>query len=107
MRAISPPRLWQAEDAPVLHIEAAFKTSQKNWMATWTKYKTDSHQTSFRAEDRVGFEIVGDGKFRSYTINLAYAEGYTGALSYLMFKPIEETDKDAWVKIKRIWFGRQ
>ena len=76
-------------------------------MATWTKYKTDSHQTSFRAEDRVGFEIVGDGKFRSYTINLAYAEGYTGALSYLMFKPIEETDKDAWVKNKGIWFGRQ
>jgi len=107
MTAISPPRLWQAEDAPVLHIEAAFKTSQKKSLAAWTKYETESYKPSFSGEDHVGFEIVGDGKFRTYTTNLASAEGYTGALSHLMFKPVGEAEKDAWVKIKRIWFAKE
>ena len=107
MAAISPPGLWKAEDAPVLHINAAFKTSQKKSQIAWTKYKTDSHNPSFNAENSVGFDIVGDGEFRTYTIDLTSAESYTGVLSYLMFKPIRKPEKDGWVKIKRIWFGKK
>jgi len=107
MAAISPPRLWKAEDAPVLHISAAFKTSQKKSLIAWTKYETDSHNPSFSAENHVGFDIIGDGTFRTYTIDLTSAGSYTGALSYLMFKPIRKPEKGGWVKVKRIWFGKK
>ncbi len=107
MSAISPPRLWKAEDAPVLHISAAFMTSQKKSLIAWTKYRTDNHNPSFSAENHLGFDIIGDGKFRTYTIDLTSAGSYTGALSYLMFKPIRKPEKGGWVKVKRIWFGKK
>ncbi len=106
MSAISPPRLWKAEDALVLHISAAFMTSQKKSLIAWTKYRTDNHNPSFSAENHLGFDIIGDGKFRTYTIDLTSAGSYTGALSYLMFKPIRKPEKGGWVKVKRIWFGK-
>lgn len=107
MAAISPPRLWRAEDAPVLRINAAFKTSQKKSTVAWTKFKADNPNPSFGAENRVSFDIVGDGKFRTYTIDLNATGSYTGALSYLMFKPIGKPEKGGWVKVKRIWFGKK
>ena len=107
MSAISPPRLWKAEAAPILHISAAFMTSQKKSLIAWTKYRTDNHNPSFSAENHLGFDIIGDGKFRTYTIDLTSAGSYTGALSYLMFKPIRKPEKGGWVKVKRIWFGKK
>lgn len=107
MAAVSPPTLWQAKDAPNLYINAAFKTSQKKSSVAWTKYEADNHNPSFGAERRVDFDIVGDGKFRTYTIDLTATGSYTGALSYLMFKPIGEPEKGGWVKVKRIWFGKK
>ena len=107
MAAISPPRLWKAESAPILHINAAFKTSQKKSQIAWMKYKIDNPNPYFSAGNSVGFDVVGDGDFRTYTINLKSAESYTGMLSYLMFKPIMQPERDGWVKIKRIWFSKE
>ena len=107
MAAISPPRLWKAESAPVLNINAAFKTNQKKSQIAWMKYETDSPNPYFSAGYSVGFDVVGDGEFRTYTINLKSTESYTGMLSYLMSKPIMQPEKDGWVKIKRIWFSKE
>jgi len=106
MAAVSPPALWQAKDAPVLYIQAAFRTKQNKSMVAWTKYKADNHNPSHTPENRVQFNIRGDGRLRTYRINLASQSSYTGALSYLMLKPVLRPDKGGWVKIKRIWFGK-
>ncbi len=105
--AISPPMLWQADEAPVVYIDAAFKTSQKKSKIAWTTYKPNSHNHEFKAENNIEFDIIGDGQFRTYTIDLSSVSSYTGALSYLMFKPVSKGEQDSWVKIKRIWLGRQ
>jgi len=105
MTAFSPPTLWQAKEAPTLYIEAAFKTDQKKSMVAWTNYKGDKHTPSHHAENRVTFDIIGDEKFRTYKIDLASKQSYTGVLSYLMFKPVLKPEK-GWVKVKRIWFGK-
>lgn len=107
MTAISPPTFWKAKDAPVVHIEAAFKTTQKKSIVAWTRYNGENHQPKHTAADRVLFDINGDGRFRTYAINLASTAGYQGALSYLMFKPILNPEKDAWVKVKRIWLDNE
>lgn len=104
--AISPPTLWQADDAPLVHINAAFMTSQKNATIGWTNYRSDGNSHEFGVENRVEFGIIGDGKFRTYAIDLSSASTYTGALSYLMFKPVSKGEQGGWVKVKRIWLGR-
>lgn len=105
MAAISPPRLWRAEDAPVLRINAAFKTNEKKSIIAWTHYRSGDHGPAFGAGNRVEFDIVGDGQFRTYVIDLSSAGDYTGPLSYLIFKPVDKPDAGGWVKVSRIWFG--
>jgi hypothetical protein len=41
---VSPPRLWQAEDAPLLIIEAAFQTGEQSATLYWRKL--EAHLTS-------------------------------------------------------------
>jgi hypothetical protein len=105
LTAISPARLWQAEEAPLLYINAAFNTSRTRSRVAWTKYETDAYNPSFPAENRAEFDIIGDGQFRTYAIDLTSVASYTGPMSYLAFAPVLSTDAGGWVKIKRIWFG--
>lgn len=104
--AISPPALWQAKEAPMLFIEAAFKTERKEAMVAWTNHEADGHNPGFMAENQLRFNIIGDGKLRTYQIDLKSAPTYTGALSYLMVKPVSEPDQGGWVKIKGIRLGK-
>ena len=106
MAAVSSPTLWQAEDAPTLYIEAAFKTKQERSMVAWTKYVGDNHNPSHTQESQARFDIIGDGAFRTYKVDLASVPSYSGALSYLMFRPVAKPEKGGWVKIKRVWFGK-
>ncbi|MBK1880053.1 hypothetical protein [Pelagicoccus mobilis] len=102
--ATSPPRLWQAEEAPVLYINAAFSTSQSKSRVAWTNYESDSYDPSFDG-NVIAFDIIGDGEFRTYAIDLASVENYAGAMSYLGFQPSPSPEEGGWVKVKRIWFG--
>ncbi len=103
--AISPPTLWRADDAPILQFEAALKTSQKKSRIAWTTYKPGNHNHEFSTENTIEFDIIGDGEFRTYTVNLSAASSYTGSLSYLMFKPVSKCEQGGWAKVKRIWLG--
>jgi len=103
--AISPPTLWKADDAPVAHITAAFKTEQKKAIIAWTSHSSDAPNYAFNVAKSVGFDIVGDGRFRTYTVNLAGTPTYKGALSYLMLKPVPKGEKGAWVNLERIRLG--
>ena len=106
MTAFSSPTVWHAKNAPVLHVEAAFKTAQKKSMVAWTTYNAGNHNPSHTRENGVPFDVKGDGKFRTYTIDLASVRSYTGALSYLILKPVLKPEKGAWVKVKRVWLGK-
>jgi len=98
--------LWHAKEAPVLFIEAAFKTERKEGMVAWTNYEADGHNSGFKAENQLRFDIIGDGKLRTYQVDLKSAPTYLGALSYLMVKPVIEPDQGGWVKIKGIRLGK-
>ena len=106
LAAISPPTLWQAEDAPVLFIEAAFKTERKEAAVGWSYYDSQNHNPDFKPENHLHFEIIGDGEFRTYRVDLSAAKSYREALSYLYLKPVLQPEKGAWVKIKRIRLGK-
>ena len=103
---ISPPALWQADDAPVVHIEAAFKTEKTEGAIGWTNYDPGNHNPDFKPENHRHFKIIGDGEFRTYEVDLSKAETYRGALSYLFVKPALQPEEGGWVKIKRIHLGK-
>jgi len=107
MAAVSPPALWHAKDAPVLYIQAAFGTRQNKSMVMWSKYEAGNHNPAFGPDKRAQFNIAGDGRFRTYRIVLASQPGYTGAMNYLMFKPVLKPEQGGWVRVKRIWFGKR
>ena len=104
--AVSPPTVWQAEDAPVLHIEAAFKTKQKQAVVAWSAYDGKNHNPAFDPKNHLHFDIKGDGRFRTYKVELSAAESYRGAMSYLFVRPSLKPEKGGWVKIKSIWLGK-
>ncbi len=104
--AVSPPTVWQAEEAPVLHIEAAFKTRQKEAAVLWSAYDGKNHNPNIEPDNRMEFEIKGDGRFRTYKVKLSSADSYKGAMSYLLLQPSLKPEKGGWVKVKRIRLGK-
>lgn len=104
LTAFSPPTVWQAEEAPVVHIEAAFDTSQTQATVIWSDYDGTTYDPTVAGGTR--FDIIGDGEFRTYTVNLSSFSSYSGAMNYLLFQPSPSPEDGGWVKIKRIRFGK-
>ena len=104
--AVSPPTVWQAKDAPVLHIEAAFKTKQKQAAVAWITYDGKNHNPAFDPKNLLHFDIKGDGRFRIYKVKLSDADSYRGAMSYLFVRPTLKPEEGGWVKISRIRLGK-
>lgn len=102
LTTISPATVWNAEEAPMLHIEAAFKTSQKKAVVAWSGYDGENQNPNFAPGNHRHFEINGDGRFRTYEVNLASVENYKGAMNYLLLHPSLKPEEGGWVKIRRI-----
>lgn len=106
LTTISPATVWNAEGAPMLHIEASFKTSQKKAVVAWSGYDGKNHNPNFAPGNHRHFDIIGDGRFRTYKVNLASVENYKGAMNYLLLHPSLKPEEGGWVKVKRIWLGK-
>jgi hypothetical protein len=98
--------LWQAKDAPVLYLEAAFQTKRTEAAVGWSNYNYEDHIPVFEPGNHAHFAIIGDGEFRTYRVDLSVEKSYRDALSYLYLKPVVQPEKGAWVKIKRIRLGK-
>lgn len=81
---IGPFSFWRAEDAPLLVIECAFKTTQQTATVFWQRYG----ETAPGAKDAIEFPIKTDGEFHRYEVELANAPSYKGGIVRLRFDPI-------------------
>ncbi len=97
---ISPPCFWQAAKAPVLYIDAAFKTTEMTGALWWRGFKN----SAFSTRSRVVFPINGDGRYRLYAIRLLGNKAYHGAMAQLRIAPVLTGQSGAWVKIRSIGF---
>ena len=90
---VSPPTIWQADKAPKLYIRAALKSpaktaaaaflpfcpqDAKDW-ANWGK----GPKPPARPVVSVTFPINGDGKMRTYEIDMSANKQYRGAITQL------------------------
>lgn len=70
----SPTTFWQAKDAPLLKIEAAFKGKGDHVRVFWLRQL----RGEFRAEESSVFAIKGDGEMRQYQFKLGESPMYEG-----------------------------
>lgn len=94
----APMTFWQAEEAPYLILEAAFKTDQKHGTVYWQAFD----QSGFSGESTVNFPVHGDGKFQTYAIHLGASAAYQGEMLRLRIDPVNHGEAGAWVKIRRM-----
>lgn len=100
---IGPLTFWNAADAPVAVIDAAFKTAGKHAALHWQRHG----ESAMRKEDSLSFPIIGDGEFRRITVRLANAKSYIGAMSQLRFSPLPQGVNGDWVKVRSITLSGQ
>ncbi len=95
---LSPTGFWPAAAAPRLEIEAAFQGNQSEGRIYWAR--TDAQ--SFSEERSLPLAIIGDGKFRKYTVNLAASPEYRGSIVAFRWDPVPGGEPGASVRIKSI-----
>jgi hypothetical protein len=96
---VGPPGFWQAADAPVLYLHAAFQTGQKSAQIFWSRLGE-------KGMSRIDLAIVPDGAYRTYEIHLADSPAYKGIITGLRFDPVPAAKKGEWVKVKWIGFEK-
>jgi len=100
---VGPPRLWQAEDAPVLIIEAAFQTGESSATLYWRKLGAPAPGR----DDHITFPVQSDGQFRSYGVRLSESISYKGPMVQLRIDPASKGKADAVVRVKSIRLARE
>ena len=59
----------------------------------------ENSQTCFAAERSLSFDVIPDGKFHIYTLDLAAIPTYNGTITGLRFDPADGGEKGAYVDI--------
>jgi len=98
----SPATFFRAAEAPTLRVEAAFHTKETIGQIYWTTFGDQD----FSEKSSIRFPIVGDGAFRTYTVNLAKSERYEGIITGLRFDPTPVGHEGDWMRIKSIALGK-
>lgn len=95
---IGPSGFWQAQNAPKCVLEAAFQTSSHQAVLFWTR----ADAPGFSDAKSVTFDVIPDGKFHRYTIDLSASPEYRGAITGLRLDP-EPTGKPGdWVRLRSL-----
>lgn len=100
-RLLGPQMFWAARQAPVLYMDAAFKTSRKTGRIFWRNMQ----QAGFAASRSIAFKIIGDGHFHRYAIRLSASAAYRGNIAQMMVMPVQTGEPEAWLKLRSIGFS--
>lgn len=93
----SPLTCWQAADAPKLVLEAAFSTGPGRATVSWQPLVG-----GFTPTKSVTFEIIPDGEYHRYEVNLAASPEYRGTLSALRLEPVATGQAGWFVRLKSV-----
>jgi len=95
---IGPPEFWLAADAPQLYIETACQASQPRATVFWSRFDAPG----FSAKRSLAFDLVPDGRYHVYAVNLAASPEYRGAITGLRFDPVPAGQPGDFIRLKSI-----
>jgi hypothetical protein len=91
---IGPEQWWQAKSVSTLYLRAAFHTTQTRAEVFWSV-----PGKGFSPERSVSFDIVPDGKYHTYAVDLASSPSYSGTITGLRLDPVPEGSPGEIVEI--------
>jgi hypothetical protein len=94
----APPGLWKASDIPILYIRASYHSTNTKARIYWKNFG----DPNFTETKSLSFNIVSDGKYRNYAVNLALSQNYTGVVTQIRFDPAETGAAGDYVDIEAI-----
>jgi hypothetical protein len=97
---ISPTGFWRAKEAPVLRVEAACNVTRPGAKVFWSRFD----KPGFSENQSVSFQLIADGKFHVYHVNLASCSDYQGTITGLRFDPVPGGTPGDFIRIKSISF---
>ncbi len=80
-----PEGYWNAKDAPVIYIRAAYRTKNNVAVVYWET----ADKPGFAPHQKVKFTVEPDGKFRTYKVDLSVSPAYRGKIRRIRFDPVE------------------
>jgi hypothetical protein len=83
----SPVCAYYATNVPKLYVRAAYQIANPTGRATGQLFWQTSIDSAFSEARSLRFTIVADGQFRTYELNLAASNSYTGLITRLRFDP--------------------
>jgi len=95
---IGPEGFWKASEYPILRIEGAWHTGEHQAQVFWTRY--DSQGVS--DEKSLRFNIIADGQYHVYTVDLSKSPEYRGDITRLRIDPVDSGHQGDTVRIKSI-----
>jgi hypothetical protein len=98
---IGPAGFWSALEGPRLKIYAAFKTHETTAQIFWARFDAPG----FSQARSLTFEVVPDGKYRLYNIDLSKSPEYKGSITQLRFDPEPDGHLGDEVRIKSMRVG--
>ncbi len=97
---IGPPGFWKAEDAPTLYVRAATNSQTPHGEVFWRA----SGQPGFPSEQSVQFDLVADGEYHTYAVDMTQSPAWKGIIMRLRLDPVSKGMPGEWVKIQSIGF---
>jgi hypothetical protein len=92
---IGPEQWWSADSVPHLTLRAAFHTHQKRAELFWSLLG----KPGFAAARSLNFDVIPDGQYHTYTLDLAAVPTYTGTITGLRFDPVPTGEKGDYADI--------
>lgn len=105
---VGPAGFWQAQDAPRLFITAAYDVKAPGQAQVfWRRQAGGAAGAKPRRanfEEPLSFDIIPDGQYHTYEVDLSASPQYRGAITGLRFDPIAAGRPGDRVRIKAIGF---
>ncbi|QHW00809.1 hypothetical protein [Spirosoma endbachense] len=100
-RVCSPFVYWKPTDVPKIYIQAAFTTKATTARIVWRK--PEDYDFLDGPDRQIDFPIVGDGKFRTYEVNLSGHSGWSGLINQIcLLNPQNNLEKGSNMRLKSV-----
>lgn len=99
---ISPHVFFDAGEAPVLTIRAAFKTRHQNGTVFWRRLENGRSVEG----GALNFPIQGDGVMRDHIVRLSDSKNYHGKILEFRIDPVPSGADGDWVKVESVGLGK-
>jgi hypothetical protein len=97
-RLEGPTQCWRAELAPVVEMEIAYRGMAATSRLFWKRLDDDRSD----AKKSRTWQLIPDGEFHSYRLNLAELPEYRGLITGLALEPVSEPRPGEQILVKSI-----